>query len=87
LEEQQNQYLLAAQNLASAHISAGQDIRRQLMNRLRSMDLQTLERVGSLEVELNAGGGAIAVWRVTGISHDTARVAGSHLGQRMELRT
>ena len=87
LAEQQNQYLEAAHRLASAHISAGQDIRKQLMNRLRSMDLQALERVGWLEVELSVGGGAFAVWRVTGISHDTARVASSHLGQRMALRT
>ncbi len=87
LAAQQNQYLEAAHKLASAHISAGQDIRKQLMNRLRSMDLKTLERVGWLELELNVGGGAIAVQRVTGISHDTARVAGTHLGQRMTLRT
>ena len=86
LTAESKRYFDAAKALAGAHISAGQEIRRQLIDRLRSMDLQTLERNGWVEVELTTGGGALAVWRVIGISQDTARVGVTHLGQRISLR-
>jgi hypothetical protein len=85
LEKDQDQYLKAAKQLASAHISAGQEIRKRLIAQLRSANLQLLEDVGSLEIELSVGGGAMAVCRVTAISPDTMEVASSRLGQRLPL--
>ena len=74
-------YFAAMKEIRSAHIRAGQEVRKLLMEELRVADLTQLLREGwdDYDVEAIEGEGTLRVARITGVAPDVAPVLRSQL--------
>jgi hypothetical protein len=82
LADEASHYWSAMAQIDSAHIKAGQLIRRMLLEQVMKADLTELERIGSMEFDLPARGtGRMIACRAIGISEATIMVAASHAGR------
>ncbi len=69
-------YFTAMKEIRSAHISAGQEVRKLLVQELRAADLRQLLREGwdDYDIEAVEGEGALRVARITGVAPESVLV-------------
>ena len=82
LADEAPHYWSAMAQIDSAHIKAGQLIRRMLLEQVTKADLAELDRVGSMEFDLpGRGTGRMIACRAIRVSDEPIMVAASHAGR------
>ncbi len=68
--------------IRAAHVTAGQQIRRLLLEQVKRADLRQLQKLGIMEFELpGEASGSLTAYRVEAVSSETYTVPTSHLGR------
>lgn len=82
LENLTREYWNSMEMIARYHQRAGQQIRRQLLRKLRDTDLTDLERLGRLDISLpEAGTGALTAFRIVAIEETPRLINVNRLNQ------
>jgi len=69
-----------------AHQTAGQRVRRLLIERVRTCDVEELERMGRMDFELpGEDGGTLTAFRIVDIAPESTAVPSSRIGHPFEL--
>ncbi len=90
LQDKEQEYLNAAEQIESAHRKAGFYIRDQLLKRVVDADIQELHKKGFLDFELPASGGgdggSLTALRIEHISLEVFSVPVSRLGHLIKIK-
>ena len=80
IPDKAEEYWRSMEHIARHHQRAGQQIRRLLLRKLRSMDLTNLRRLGRLDIALpDADAGTLTAFRVMAIEPITRLIPAGHL--------
>jgi hypothetical protein len=85
LEDETARYWAAMRLLDRAHAKAGQAIRRLLLHRVRTSDLEELQRIGVAEFDLpGAQSGRMLAARIVKIGSEPVMVSPNHVGRPID---
>lgn len=90
LQDKEQEYLSAAEQIESAHRRAGFNIRDQLLKRVEDTDFRELHQKGFLDFELpvsgGGDGGSLTALRIEHISPEVLSVPASRLGRLIKIK-
>lgn len=85
LEDKTDEYWRNAKALHSAHMKAGFHIRKLLLKKVASTDLDELERTGKMDFELReSGAGSLTAYRIIALSQKNYVIPVSYVGNTIE---
>ena len=85
LEARFEDYWRAVRTLRAAHRRAGMQIRRALIGRIGSIDVDDLWTHGRVDIELpDSEGGKLTAFRIDGIAPDTSWIPATQIGEVLE---
>jgi hypothetical protein len=85
LEDKIDEYWKNTKAILSAHMKAGFHIRKLLLKKVASADLEELQRTGKMDFELReSGAGSLTAFRIQALSQKHYLVPVSHIGRPFE---